>query len=217
MPCARSAPGANSWLMAHANDFHGFIFDYGGVLVLHQTDEDRLSLAQTAGMEAALFDKSYWAERLDYDRGLLTASAYWNKVAAAAEITLRPDQVEQLTEIDTVSWMRYDQPMWDWIDELRIAGKRVAMLSNMPLDLGEALKARTDRLAAFDHVTLSYELRAAKPEPVIYESCLDGLGTAADTTLFLDDRLENITGAEMLGIQGIQFTSRDKVLPRLRS
>jgi putative hydrolase of the HAD superfamily len=89
------------------------------------------------------------------------------------------------------------------------------MLSNMPRDLGDALK-QTDRLGQFKYVTLSYELGSAKPEPAIYEHCLAGLGTDPHETLFLDDRIENVHAAEMLGIRGIHFTDRDQVLAKLR-
>ncbi len=202
--------------MVRVNDFDGVIFDYGGVLVFHQTDAERSQMAALAGMQPSVFDERYWAERIAYDRGALTAAEYWSKVASNGEKS--PDQkiVDELTELDTTSWMHYDSVMWKWIGELRQAGKSVAMLSNMPLDLGEALKSRTDRLDVFDHVTLSYELGVVKPDPVIYEQCLDGIGTSPEKTLFLDDRLENITGAEMLGIRGVQFTSRDEVLQRLQ-
>lgn len=201
--------------MINLADFDGYIFDYGGVLVAHQTDAERLAMADLAGMEPGKFDRGYWGERIDYDRGLIEASDYWARVGSHADARLTPEQTDALTEADTVSWMNFDEPMWKWIRQLRSAGRRVAILSNMPMDLGEALKARTDRLTGFDHVTLSYELKAAKPDPVVYEHCLEGLGTAADRTLFLDDRLENITGAEMLGIRGLQFTTREDVLIRL--
>jgi FMN phosphatase YigB (HAD superfamily) len=45
---------------------------------------------------------------------------------------------------------------------------------------------------------------------------MEGIGTAKERTLFLDDRIENIQGAETLGIRSIQFTSRDEVLLRIR-
>jgi putative hydrolase of the HAD superfamily len=111
--------------------------------------------------------------------------------------------------------MRYDEVMWEWIDQLRGAGKRVAMLSNMPLELGAALKA-SDKLSRFDQVTLSYEVHSVKPEPTIYEHCLEGIGTAPEETMFLDDRIANVQGAELLGIRAIQFLDRDDVLLRLR-
>ena len=65
-------------------------------------------------------------------------------------------------------------------------------------------------------MTLSYEVHSVKPEPAIYEHCLDGIGTPPEQTLFLDDKMVNVTGAEMLGIRAIQFLDRDDVLLRLR-
>jgi putative hydrolase of the HAD superfamily len=90
------------------------------------------------------------------------------------------------------------------------------MLSNMPRELGDALKSRTGRLNSFDHVTLSYEIHAAKPEPAAYEHCLEGLGVTAEQTLFFDDRIANVQAAELLGMRAIQFLDRDDVLLRCR-
>jgi FMN phosphatase YigB (HAD superfamily) len=50
-------------------------------------------------------------------------------------------------------------------------------------------------------------VRLAKPEAKIYEYCLEGLGTRAEETLFIDDREVNIQGAQGLGIRTIRFES----------
>ncbi len=203
--------------MALVSSYEGFIFDYGGVLVRHQTDTDQLRMAEIAGIPKHLFTELYWSARQDYDKDLLSYAEYWQGVARRAGTALTEKQIEELVELDTRSWMQFDPVMWEWVDQLRAAGKRVAMLSNMPRELGEALKSRTRKLAGFDQVTLSYELRAAKPEPATYEHCLEGLGTAPAQTLFLDDRIENVQAAELLGIRAIEFTSRDDTLLLLRS
>jgi putative hydrolase of the HAD superfamily len=203
--------------MALVSSYDGFIFDYGGVLVHHQKDSDQARLAQIAGLPQAVFTELYWADRLEYDKDLLSATEYWQALASrAGGGPLTQSQIDQLVEFDSASWMQFDEVMWGWIDQLRATGKRVAMLSNMPRELGETLRAKTDKLSVFDQVTLSYEVHAAKPEPVIYEHCLEGLGTAPEQTLFLDDRIANVQGAELLGIRAIQFLDRDDVLLRLR-
>jgi putative hydrolase of the HAD superfamily len=204
--------------MALVSSYDGFIFDYGGVLAGHQTGEDQARLAQIAGVPKERMCEEYWAERLDYDKGVIEAAEYWQSVARrAGGGVLQTQQIEDLVETDALSWMHFDEVMWEWIDQLRAAGKRIAMLSNMPRELGEAIKSQTDRLSVFDHVTLSYEVHSVKPEPAIYEHSLEGIGTAPEQTLFLDDKMANVTGAEMLGIRAIQFLDRDDVLLRLRS
>lgn len=202
--------------MALVSRYEGIIFDYGGVLARHQSDEDQARLAKIAGIPKDLFCSLYWADRLEYDKGALSAGEYWKKVASSGNTCFTRNIVNQLIELDITSWMQFDQPMWDWIEQLRNAAKRVAMLSNMPRELGEALKSRTGRLNGFDHVTLSYEIHAAKPDPAAYEHCLEGLGTSPEQTLFFDDRIANVQAAELLGMRAIQFLDRDEVLLRCR-
>ncbi|HEY1947317.1 MAG TPA: HAD family phosphatase [Bryobacteraceae bacterium] len=202
--------------MALVDSYDGFIFDYGGVLVHHQTSAEQQQLAETAGVPSETLSELYWATRLDYDEGLVTGAEYWQRIAKGAGTLFQPDTIDRLMEIDSVSWMHYDETMWEWIAQLRGLGKRIAMLSNMPSDLGETLKSRTDRLARFDHVTLSYEVSSVKPQPAIYEHCLEGLGVPADRSIFFDDRIANCQGAEMLGLRAIEFLDRDAVLLQMR-
>lgn len=216
MPFVKSAAVESNWSMAPVNSYKGVIFDYGGVLVSHQSDSDHARLAQTAGIAQDIFTDLYWADRVEYDKGDVTAAEYWQGIAARGGTSVSLQKLEQLVELDSLSWMKFDSVMWEWVDQLRKSGQLVAILSNMPRELGEALKSRTERLDHFDFITLSYEVRSAKPEAAIYEHCLEGLGLEAGETLFLDDRMANIQGAELLGMNAIQFTDRDSVLARLR-
>ena len=204
--------------MALVSSYDAFIFDYGGVLVGQQTDADQEQLARIAGISKDALVEHYWADRLDYDKAVLDAAEYWQQlVNRAGGSLLSAAQIEQLADTDAASWMHFDDVMWEWIEQLRGAGKRVAMLSNMPREIGETLKARTDRLSRFDRVTLSYEVHSVKPEPAIYEHCLEAIGATPQQTLFLDDKIANVQGAEVLGINAVQFLDRDDVLLRLRS
>jgi putative hydrolase of the HAD superfamily len=202
--------------MARADSYDGYIFDYGGVLAHHQTDADQARLAGIAAIPRERFFSLYWDTRLEYDKGNVTAEEYWGNIGRGGGTTLSAAVIGRIVDADNRSWMQFDQAMWDWIGELRAAGKRVAMLSNMPRELGEALASQTDRLRAFDHVTLSYDVRSAKPEAAIYEHCLAGIGTAPERTIFFDDRIVNVQGAESLGLRGVEFLNRDDVLSRLR-
>lgn len=198
------------------SEYQGFIFDYGGVLVGQQLDSDQAKMARLAGIPQDQFHRLYWETRIDYDKGSLTASAYWQDLAERGGTKLSPKTISALVELDIKSWMHFDPVMWEWITQLRSAGKRIAMLSNMPNDLGYALRAQSGRLSQFDCVTLSCEAHAVKPEPAIYELCLECLGTPANETVFFDDRIENVNAAEQLGIRGIEFLNRDDVLLKLR-
>lgn len=217
MQFAKFAAAVNRLPMALVSSYDGFMFDYGGVMVHHQSDGDQAKLAQIAGIPKDVFTELYWSERCDYDKDVISGIEYWQIVAQRGGAPLTEQVIEELIDFDNHSWMQFDSVMWEWIDQLRAAGKRVGLISNMPRDLGEALKSHTQKLSNFDQVTLSYEIHAVKPEPAVYEHCLEGLNTPPEQTLLLDDRIENVQGAELLGIRAIQFTSRDDVMLRLRS
>jgi putative hydrolase of the HAD superfamily len=59
----------------------------------------------------------------------------------------------------------------------------------------------------FDTLIFSCDLGVTKPSPEIYSQCLKGLNLPGEQTLFLDDREENIIGAEALNIQSVLFKS----------
>jgi putative hydrolase of the HAD superfamily len=202
--------------MALVDRYAGVIFDYGGVLAFHQTSTDVKRLADLAEMPLDVFEPLYWSDRGGYDKGLITAEDYWGDMARGVNRSFSPAQILRLIEADTISWTHFDSAMYGFVDELAAKGKRLAVLSNMPRELGESIKTTTEGFKPFHHVTLSYEVRSIKPEPEIYEHCLSGIGTAAGETLFIDDRVENIKGAEQLGICTMQFTTREEVLRRLQ-
>jgi putative hydrolase of the HAD superfamily len=202
--------------MGLVNGFAGVIFDYGGVLVAHQTKEDVEQLAGIAGIPVDVFNQLYWADRAAYDRGDVEGVEYWRHLAEQAGKHLDDAAIHSLIGHDSAAWMKFYGAMYDFVDQLRAEGKRVAVLSNMPKDLGLAIKSEGFGFHNFDHVTLSYEVRSAKPDAAIYRHCLEGIGTAPESTLFLDDRAENIRAAQLLGIQAKQFTNPDEMLPQLR-
>lgn len=202
--------------MGLVNGFAGVIFDYGGVLVAHQSKDDVDQLAGIAGIPVDLFDQLYWADRAAYDRGDIEGVEYWRHLGQEAGKNLDEATIHSLIGHDSAAWMKFYGAMYDFVDELRADGKRVAVLSNMPKDLGLAIKLEGFGFHNFDHVTLSYEVRSAKPDTAIYQHCLQGIGTAPESTLFLDDRAENIRAAQILGIQAVQFTNPEEMLPQLR-
>ncbi len=198
--------------MALVDSYSSIIFDYGGVLARHQSDADQAKMAGLLGIRPERFTELYWAKRSEYDKDALTAAEYWHGVARGGGARITASLIDELVALDTESWMQFDDVMWEWVGELRQAGKRLAVLSNMPRELGEKLKTHTKRLNSFDQVTLSYEIHSVKPHPAIYEYCLQGLGSAPRYSLFFDDRIENVRAAELLGMGAIQFLDRDHVL-----
>lgn len=184
------------------------ILDYGGVICKLPEAEQTRQLADLCGLSAEDFLTYFWQYRLAYDRADLDSSTYWTSIAGAAGRSYNAQQIAQFDECDVKFWLTLDEPMLEWNRSLRAAGYKTAILSNMPASLGLHLRQHSDLFAQFDVVTLSYEVRSAKPEPEIYHSCLADLGLRGDETLFLDDKLTNIRAAQALGIHAITYKSR---------
>jgi putative hydrolase of the HAD superfamily len=183
------------------------IFDYGNVLCGPQPYGDLQAMAKILDMPEDAFLPIYWRYRLPYDESHLNADSYWNQVASDCERTVNPEQIRALTQHDVQSWSQPSPVMVEWARQLRLAGVRTAVLSNMPMDLRVYLTGAARWLPEFDHMTFSCDVRMVKPKPEIYEHCLSGVGVAASQALFFDDRPENIEAARRLGIHAIEFTT----------
>ncbi|WP_068084339.1 HAD family hydrolase [Polycladidibacter stylochi] len=64
------------------------------------------------------------------------------------------------------------------------------------------------------HATSDFSAR--KPNPVVYERICAKYGYLPGETLFVDDRFENIEGAQMAGLNAIHFKTIDLFLAELR-
>jgi len=62
-----------------------------------------------------------------------------------------------------------------------------------------------------DEVYYSHILKMRKPDPEIYLTVLQLSNLQAESTLFLDDKIENLKGAESVGIQTMHIAHPDKI------
>ena len=197
------------------NGSHGInavILDYGQVLVRCPTVEEFERLAEVFNVSFDTFYELWEASRGPYDRGDLTADEYWLKLAAQTGTALDREQIEMLRKIEVEIWTHPIPGMFDWVSQLRAAGFKTGLLSNMPWDLVNHVRTNCRWMENFTFKTLSAEVRLIKPDPAIYQHALNGLGVSAAETLFVDDREPNIRAARALGMRAIQFLS----IPQLK-
>ncbi|MDA3140360.1 HAD-IA family hydrolase, partial [Vibrio metschnikovii] len=69
----------------------------------------------------------------------------------------------------------------------------------------------------FDGAIVSAEVGLLKPQREIYLSLLSQYDLNAAETIFIDDMLYNVQGAESVGIKGIQFESAFQCEQALKS
>ncbi|MCX4546322.1 HAD family phosphatase [Streptomyces sp. NBC_01565] len=182
------------------------LFDMFGVIAHHQSPAGKEHLVETAGVPEEAFWEAYWALRPPYDAGM-SGAQYWRLVAEALGTRFGPEQIAALVEADIASWSAVDAEMVDLIGELAAAGRRIALLSNIPEELAVHYERHHPWLAHFEVRSLSCRIGHAKPAAGAYEWCLRALDAAPGRVLFVDDREENVDAALALGIRGHRFTS----------
>ena len=186
------------------------VFDYGNVLSLEQAADASGKLARLCGVPLEVFTERFWKARLAYDRADLDGRTYWESVAGKA---LAPHVLDELYAVDSASWGNPNLSMLSWVDQLRSAGIRVAVLSNMPLEIRLFLVKNREWLSVFDPMIFSCDLRLVKPEEAIYKECLGLVQLTPEEILFLDDKQVNVDGARKVGMHSLVFESVEKTLP----
>ena len=183
------------------------IFDFGGVLCFHPDEPRWRRAADAAGLPVSDFMSAFWAHRIRYDAGLCQPEDYWQAVAHAAGARIEEQRIPALVRLEIELWNQYDSRVLAWASQLRGAGYRTAILSNLPRPLGQELRATAGFLDPFDHVTFSYELKKVKPQPEIYLDAIRGVGVEPSQALFLDDRPDNVEGARAVGMRAWLYST----------
>ncbi len=181
--------------------------DYGEVLCHRPSPEALAEMAGIFGINEDKFLPIYRSSRNPYDRGDLSPRDYWAEFAGRADVTIHPHQIESLRRLDMQMWSNVNQEMTEWLASIHSRGIKTAILLNMQTDMAAHVRKNFAWLRHFDHQIFSCEVRAIKPDPVIYRHSLDLLKIAPSEVLFIDDRDENIQAARAAGIRGIVFES----------
>jgi putative hydrolase of the HAD superfamily len=193
------------------------ILDFGEVLVRPQSAASIQRMADLAGLEISDFKERYWQHRPGYDSGVLSDAEYWRRVTEGGPVPARFDSTLQaLMTADFMSWSDYREDLWDLTLDFKSRGGRTAVLSNGVPAVMDTVRSTRALAEHFDAVVVSYEVRCAKPDPRIYQICLAQLGARAASTLFVDDRLDNLEAAARQGMQTFHFLG-DQSVPALRA
>jgi len=89
---------------------------------------------------------------------------------------------------------------------------KIAVLSNINILHHNYLKKEFFIFSPFNRVLTSYELKARKPDPLIYKKTMDILGVSDPAEVFYtDDRPELIEAAGELGIKSFVFSEVEKL------
>lgn len=179
------------------------VFDLGGVLLEPAVLQMITSLSNELGIERRQlvgFFKEHEEDRL---RGNVSEILIFEKAENKFDIKI---------EYKTMLWLKTYQKyfkmraeMFEVVSFLIRRKCKVGLLSN--IDKATAEYIRYNMPLLFDEVVFSCNTGFIKPERQIYEMVLNKLQIFSEHVIMIDDRIENIEGAEAIGMQGILYTN----------
>jgi len=184
------------------------VFDFGQVLTLTQDERRVNNMQKLSGLSMDEFRKRYERFRGEYDRGVIDGREYWNLVLGHSRARIEDfiPLYDALIFEDIHSWVRINRRSVSFARLLRDRGIKIAILSNMPRDMGRYVREyHGDIVEIFNEIIFSFEIGMIKPEEGIYRYCVERLETSAGDTLFIDDSSVNIEGAKRVGLKTFQF------------
>lgn len=195
----------------------GLLLDFGGV-ISKTTFENLERVERGLGLNAGTLR---WRGPLDPDtdplwRDMLadriTERSYWETRAAEVgalvgerwDIRIMNDRAFDIVGLD---WFRSD--LAELLKEARQSGIRTGILSNeLELFHGIAFMKHVPALKNIDVIVDATHTKVLKPDPRAYHLGLEALQAAPERTLFVDDQIRNVRGAQAVGIATLHFDVR---------
>jgi len=188
-------------------------FDLGGVILRTEYQAPREHLAEKLGMEYDDLVKVVFDSESGYKAslGAITPDEHW---AAVIKRLKRPASELEAIRHEFFAGDIIDRTLLEFLRSLRGTYK-TGLISNAWGDLSDYI-VREKFDDAFDHMIISAEVGAVKPEAKIYKIALEQAGVQANEAVFVDDFAVNIEGCEKVGMQGIYFEDAESTLMQLR-
>jgi len=191
------------------------LWDIGGVLVRTMDRTPRTRLAERLGVTYAQLEETVFSGGMGTmaQLGVISSDDQWHW--AARTLGIPENEIEGFQE----AFFGGDQLDTGLVDAIRSfhASYRTGIISNALDNTRRMLAERWRITDAFDLIILSAEVGVMKPDARIFQMALEGLSVAPEETVFIDDSLHNVQGAQSVGLHAIHFHSPQQVLEELNA
>jgi putative hydrolase of the HAD superfamily len=181
------------------------VFDMDGVLCDYRIEKRLAHLATLCSKSADEIHAAIWGSGFEHlsDSGQITAEAYLAGFGERMGVPLTRAQWLAARRIAM-------EPDFAMLDLVQALARRttVALLTNNGALLEETIDDAFPGLRPLfgRHAYFAWSFGTAKPDPAIFRSLCERLGTKPEETFFLDDGPENAEGARLAGLIGHHFT-----------
>ena len=197
-------------LFPPAFPFDVMLFDVGGVLLTNGWDTNERALAiERFHLDASGLEDRHHANYPAWERGAISVNDYLD---ATVFTEPRPFSHDEFFAFMLAQSKILPDSGLGTLQELVASNK--CMIGALNNEARETNKYRFETFELFKYFKVALSscyLGLRKPDPAIYQTALDILGRPAERILFIDDRIENVTGAIRAGMKAIQFVGEKKL------
>ena len=181
------------------------IFDVGGVLIRTHSRAGREKWAKRLGLDAGAFEKFVFngESGRQAQLGQKTTQAHWRWLGDY--FGLDESSLAEMQH-DFFAGDTLNESLLAYVQRLRQAGYRLGILSNFMDDARHVWTEIYPFIQYFDVLVISAEVGLLKPDPRIYRLAVSRMGVEVEEALFVDDFMENIEGAQQVGLATVHFT-----------
>lgn len=178
------------------------VFDLGRVVFAQDPAKSTAEFKQFFSYVSLTPMPQFWT---DYDMGVLSFDQVAEELAAYRGV--EPEFAREMITI-AIGKQETIRPTEKLIDELKAAGYKLYVLSNMSREFIDFLR-KQKVYENFDGDVVSCEVGIVKPMPEIYDLLLERFDLDPAETIFIDDRKENVDAAVAKGIATFHFDRND--------
>ena len=191
----------------------GVVFDFGGVMTTSTMPERVRACVAEFGIDWSHLANGFARYRRLMDGGFLTVDQMYDLIWADADISLAPEVKARILEEDYASFLEGYRNLKTlaWMRELKAAGYKVGILTNMPPTMAPRFRdVFADFIAVADAMVISGEEGVFKPQKRIYDLLAKRIGLSAEELCFVDDVESNCDGARRAGWHAVQFADNEQ-------
>lgn len=190
--------------------YDNLILDLGGVLAFHSAKG--LDLPISGSMIRRLLDSPPWNEQ---ECGTITRQECYNKLEKMFGVAA--SDIHETLRLLTGT-LSYNEELLTLIRQLKSKySLKVYMISNITSTDWKLLRPVVERWNIFDGLFKSFEMGCRKPHFQIFQDVFAKAVFDPNRAIFIDDKLDNILAAQVLGMRTIHFDEPERVMQRLHA
>lgn len=179
-------------------------FDLGNVLIFFSRAKMLQQMSECTGLSTAAIHKILADEKVQesYELGEMDSAEFYKTFQQRSHLTFSMHHF-----LDAVSDIFIpNTDLFPLVEQMKTKGFRLILLSNTSECHFNRVYAHYPILHLFDDHVLSFEVRALKPSPLIFQKALSKALCEPKNCFYTDDIPEFVNGAKKAGLDGELFT-----------